>query len=458
VTGVDERAIGVLKFEKDILAQISCGITVNQENFVRIFGSDGMITLSKPYPHYRSGGDVTTILAQNYKLKKTDEIKIETDITPFSMEADAFAAALSQGRREAIPPAPTRADTLGSMKTLDRWREDIGLTYEQEKPTAYRKTTARGTVLAKPASGEMKYGKIAHLEKPVSRLIMGVDNQRSFPHCAVLFDDYFERGGNTFDTAFVYGGGRQEVLLGEWIKHRGVRDQINIIVKGVHTPYCNPIDLTTQLHESLKRLQIDHADIYMMHRDNPDYPVSAFIDELNKHVKAGKIKAFGGSNWSDARVAEANEYAKKAGLQGFSVVSNNLSLAQMMKPIWDGCVCANKPESLAFFKQQQLALLSWSSQARGFFVPGLAHPDKKDNREMVEVWYSDQNFERLKRANELAAKLNVAPINLALAWVLTQEFPTFALIGPRTLEETRTSWPALGVELTPQQVKWLNLE
>ena len=258
---------------------------------------------------------------------------------------------------------------------------------------------------------------------------MGVDNQKSFPHAAVMFDDFYERGGNTFDTAFIYASGRQEALLGDWIKLRGVRDDVNVIVKGGHTPYCNPTDITMQLHESLTRLKIDHADIYMMHRDNTDYPVSAFVDELNKHVTAGRIKAFGGSNWTDARVAEANDYAKKNSLQGFSVVSNNLSLAQMIKPIWDGCVCANNPQSLAFFKQNQLSLLSWSSQARGFFVTGLANPDKKDDREMVEVWYSDQNFERLKRANELAAKLNVAPINLALAWVLNQEFPTFALIA-----------------------------
>jgi len=213
-----------------------------------------------------------------------------------------------------------------------------------------------------------------------------------------------------------------------------------------------------QLIESLKRLRVDSADIYMMHRDNPAVPVKEFVDVLNEHVRAGRIKTFGGSNWSPARVAEANEYARKNGQQGFSVVSNNLSLAKMVKPIWDGCIVANDPESLAFFKATQLPLLSWSSQARGFFLPGVADPSKRDNPEMVEVWYSDDNFERLRRTRELAAKSNASPINLALAWVLNQAFPTFALIGPRTLEETRTSWPALNIDLTPEQVTWLNLE
>jgi aryl-alcohol dehydrogenase-like predicted oxidoreductase len=105
-----------------------------------------------------------------------------------------------------------------------------------------------------------------------------------------------------------------------------------------------------------------------------------------------------------------------------------------------------------------MALMPWSSQARGFFVEGRAHPDKKEDPELVRCWYSDDNFQRLERANELAKEKGVLPINIALAYVLCQPFPTFPLIGPRLLEETRTSFPALEVELTPEEVKWLNLE
>jgi aryl-alcohol dehydrogenase-like predicted oxidoreductase len=59
---------------------------------------------------------------------------------------------------------------------------------------------------------------------------------------------------------------------------------------------------------------------------------------------------------------------------------------------------------------------------------------------------------------ELAKKKNVLPINIALAYVLNQPFPTFPLIGPRTLEELRTSLPGLDISLTADEVKWLNLE
>jgi aryl-alcohol dehydrogenase-like predicted oxidoreductase len=205
-------------------------------------------------------------------------------------------------------------------------------------------------------------------------------------------------------------------------------------------------------------MQMDFTDIYVMHRDNIDIPVGEFIDVMNEHVKAGRMKVFGGSNWTLSRVDEANAYAKKKGLQGFSVVSNNFSLARMVDPVWKGCIAASDPESRAWFTKTQTALLSWSSQARGFFLPGRAAPDKLEDKEMSRCWYSDDNFKRLDRATELAKKYNVSPINIALAYVLKQPFPTIALIGPRLLSETRTSLPGLTVELTDAEVKYLNLE
>jgi aryl-alcohol dehydrogenase-like predicted oxidoreductase len=104
-----------------------------------------------------------------------------------------------------------------------------------------------------------------------------------------------------------------------------------------------------------------------------------------------------------------------------------------------------------------MPLLPWSSQARGFFTDR-AGPDKTSDKELVRCWYSEDNFLRRDRAVELAEKMGVQPIAIALAYVLNQPFPTFPLIGPRQLSETRTSLPGLDVQLTPKQVKWLNLE
>jgi aryl-alcohol dehydrogenase-like predicted oxidoreductase len=145
-------------------------------------------------------------------------------------------------------------------------------------------------------------------------------------------------------------------------------------------------------------------------------------------------------------------------LQGFSLVSNNLSLAEMVKPVWGGCVHAHDKASRDWFAKTQLALFPWSSQARGFFVPSRARPDLLDERILVDSWYSPDNFKRQARAVELAAKKGVEPINIALAWVLNQPFPTFPLIGPRQISETRSSFAALSITLTPSELKYLNLE
>ncbi|MEZ4634705.1 MAG: aldo/keto reductase [Caldilineaceae bacterium] len=79
------------------------------------------------------------------------------------------------------------------------------------------------------------------------------------------------------------------------------------------TPTTSPRDL----HDSLARLQVDFVDLYLLHRDNPAVPVGPIVEVLNEHHKAGKIGAFGGSNWSPARIAEANAYAAANGLKPF---------------------------------------------------------------------------------------------------------------------------------------------
>jgi predicted dehydrogenase/aryl-alcohol dehydrogenase-like predicted oxidoreductase len=454
-SGCDEWTSAVLKFPQEIVANLSCGVQVNQENVVRIYGSEGWILVPEPWVPAKEGGTLK-ILVQKTGEKTPQEILVRTEEWLYAIEADTVAAHVAD--RQAPSPAMTWDDSLGNMKALDAWREQLRVVYDVEKPEHFPKTTVAGFPLAVSPSAKMPSANIPHLEKKVSRLIMGCDNQQTLAHAAVMFDDFFEKGGNTFDTAHIYNGGLQEKLLGQWIRNRNVRDDVVVISKGAHTPYCTPGDLTTQFMQSLERLGADHADIYMLHRDNPDVPVGEFVEVLNEHVKAGRMRAFGGSNWSLARVQEANNYAAAHQLQGFSVVSNNFSLARMVDPVWAGCISASDPASRTWLARTQIPLLAWSSQARGFFLEGKAAPDKLDDKELVRCWYSDDNFRRLERADELARMKMVRPINIALAYVLSQPFPTFALIGPRTLAETRTSLPGANLKLTPAELGWLNLE
>ena len=450
-TGVDEVASATLKFANGLVAQVACSVGVTQDSSARIYGTKGMVHVPIPWIVPSEGADALIHLTVD---GQTETINACTSENLYGIEADVVAQALVAGQREVA--TMTVADTLGNMATLDRWREAVGLVFEQEKPENHTHTHSRRP-LRKRTAGLIPSGSIAGLAKPVSRLIMGCDNQETLAHGAAMWDDYFERGGTTFDTAHVYGEGQKEATFGWWLRHRGNREQVTLISKGAHTPHCNPADMSRQLTESLDRLQTDYTDIYMLHRDNPEVPVGNFVEALNAEVQAGRIRIFGGSNWSLKRVAAANRYAKRKGLQGFSMVSNNLSLARMVDPVWHGCVLCSDIDSRRWLKKHQLPVLAWSSQARGFFTDRAA-PDKLEDEELVRCWYSEDNFERRERAYALAKKKGTTAIAIAAAYVLTQPFPTFALIGPRLMSETVSSLPCLDVTLSPMEMAWLNLE
>jgi len=208
---------------------------------------------------------------------------------------------------------------------------------------------------------------------------------------------------------------------------------------------------------SLEMLQTDYIDLYMMHRDDPEIPVGDFVEEMNKHVKAGRMRAFGVSNWTTERFEEGNKYAADNGLQGFSGMSNNFALARMIKAPWDGCLWMSEDEEREWLVKTQTPLFPWASQAQGFFVPGRANQDDRSDEMLVQCWYTDTNFERQKRCFELGEKMGVHPINISLAYVLAQDFPVFPLVGPANCREVRTTMPALDIELTPEQVLWLDL-
>jgi aryl-alcohol dehydrogenase-like predicted oxidoreductase len=126
----------------------------------------------------------------------------------------------------------------------------------------------------------------------------------------------------------------------------------------------------------------------------------------------------------------------------------------MVNPVWAGVLSASDDDWKAWLRKRQMPNFAWSSQARGFFTDR-ADPGRAPEPDMQRCWYADDNFRRRERAFALAARRGVKPVVIALAWVLCQPFPTFALIGPRTIEEFRSSLAALKVELTPDEVTGL---
>ena len=358
-------------------------------------------------------------------------------------------------------------DSIGNSIVLDKWRAELGITYPQEAPATLAQPVY-GRPL-KPADTSLPRDSIPGVGKSLSRVVMGCDNQPNLPHAAVMFDHFIEQGGNVFDTAYIYGGGRIETLLGQWLKSRGVRNEVAIIGKGAHTPLNRPEFCRPQLTETLDRLQTDHLDIYFLHRDNADVGIGEWVDALNELHDEGLIHVFGGSNWEQERIEAANKYADSNSKQPFSVVSNQFSLAKMLSPVWPGCVSANSDPFRAFLASNDLALFPWSSQARGFFTPRydrVRAGDSSDSQsgwnqpgdaEMKRCWFSDENFDRRDRAMDIANQKGVELINVALAYVLAQPFKTFPLIGPRFLWESTSSLRSFDVELSDSDIAWLDL-
>ncbi|MGO1078823.1 aldo/keto reductase [Inquilinus sp. CA228] len=304
----------------------------------------------------------------------------------------------------------------------------------------------------------MIYGTIPGVAKPVARMVMGVDNQRDPGAAAALFDDYVERGGNCFDTARIYVDGQAEGLLGDYLASRGLRDKIVLIGKGAHTPHCTPAAARSQLERSLEALRTDRVDIYFLHRDNPEVPVGEFVDVLDALHREGRIGVFGGSNWSLERFRAANDYARRNGKAGFTVLSNNLALARMVQPVWAGCVSARDPEWLRHLEESGTVLFAWSSTARGFFTERGDPSRAAAEPEIAHSWHAEDNFERRRRAIALAEAKGTSPVQIAMAWVLSQPFATFALSGPRTLDESRRNIEGLSANLTEAERDWLDLK
>jgi aryl-alcohol dehydrogenase-like predicted oxidoreductase len=318
----------------------------------------------------------------------------------------------------------------------------------------------------------MKYGHISGINTPISRLIQGTvtfklaDLDRAF----ALLDAVYQQGCTAFDTAHGYGKGESERVLGAWLRDRGLRDQVVIVDKGAH-PYDGRARVTTEdigsdLRESLERLQVDTIDLYLLHRDDPSVPVGPLVELLDRERRAGRIRAFGGSNWSHTRIEEANQYAAKHDLAPFAASSPNLSLAQQARAPWEGCISISGDPgraARAWYAAQGMPVLCWSSLAGGFFS-GRFRPDNLDTFEdyldtiCATTYGTPENFQRLERARQLAEQSGVTVSQIALAYVLSQPLEIFALVGCQTGAEFRENAEACEIRLTPEEQAWLDLQ
>lgn len=321
----------------------------------------------------------------------------------------------------------------------------------------------------------MEYIKIKGVEKPISKLVMGTAwfNTVYEEEIFKMLDLYVEKGGTVIDTGRFYGANykgdhacESERILKKWFDLRGNRDQLVIMDKachpiitpdGVHHPEywrVNPDVITDDLHYSLLHTGCDYFDLYLMHRDDPNMPVGEIMDRLEQHRREGLITAYGVSNWEQDRVEAAIQYCEEKGYQGLSVNNPSYSLAHVAKTRWPGCVYADD-EYAKWHKVHNLTLFSWAAQGHGFFADIY---DENAPQDIKDAFFTEENFERLNRAKVLGQEKGVPSINIALAYVLDQEFDACAVIGSRDTKEFESCLEALKIKLTPQEINYLCLK
>lgn len=318
---------------------------------------------------------------------------------------------------------------------------------------------------------QMKYAKIPYVDKPVSRILYGTANP-PFMMAGdgnALLDDMFSLGVTTFDTARNYGG--SEISIGRWIEERGNRDDIVLLSKCGHPSVfgkrrVNREAMEKDLRKSLGYLHTDHIDIYLLHRDDPEVPAGEIIEIFNDMHTAGKIGAFGGSNWTYRRIEEANEYAYAHNLIPFSVSSPNFGLADQVQDPWGGgCETISGPSHAAdreWYRQQDMPVIAYSSLGRGLFSGRLRYAERENAGKILDEFAMrgygyPENFERLRRCEELAERKGVSVAQLAMAWIHAQGLNTFAVVSTSSKERMQQNIDALHIELTKEEADWLDL-
>ena len=318
----------------------------------------------------------------------------------------------------------------------------------------------------------MEYRSIPGIEKPVSRLVFGTASAAfsSGGGNNALLDYGLDAGINLIDTARNYG--LAERSIGQWLRERSCRDRVVLLSKCAHPNILGrkrvtEADIRKDFAKSAALLGTDFIDIYLLHRDDPEVDVSVPIGVLNAMHKEGKIGIFGVSNWSHKRIQEANDYAARSGLQGFSVSSPHFSLARQQADPWGGgCVSITgeeNEEARNWYRENQMPILAYSSLGRGLLSGKLKSTQEDNARKILDAaamkgYGCPDNFLRLARCEELAARKNCTVAQIAMAWLYNQQLNTFAVAtmsSPKRIEE---NIGAFSVSLTPEECRHLNLE
>lgn len=309
---------------------------------------------------------------------------------------------------------------------------------------------------------------IGCLSKPVAVIALGTDGfgvGRPAELAEALLDAYVAAGGNLLDSARMYGRpaegkyGLCEAFVGRWMERRGNRASLVLSTKGGYpaldgTPRLDRESLMADLSDSLAALRTDFIDLYWLHRDDLSCPVGEIVETVNALLETGHVGGVGASNWSAARIREANDFAAAHGMRGFIGNQPQWSLArQAVNP--DPTLQIMDGESYALHRQQALLCMPFSAQAKGYFSKLLAGGEAALSAKARERFHVPENVETGRRLARLCGEFRISPAALSVAWLCNQPFPTIPVISASRVGQLEESLAAGDVRLSAEQVNWL---
>ena len=281
-------------------------------------------------------------------------------------------------------------------------------------------------------------------------------------------DAFYAMGGNYFDTAHVYGdfvtpkNGESEKVIGAWV-YTKKRDELFISTKGAHhvlgsEPRVGRLsreELKKDSSESLDALKMDYVDIYWLHRDNPAFSVGEVMENLQELIERGVTKLIGASNWSPARITEANEYARAHGLTPFYANQPQFSLAIQQKE--DYSLYQADAETLEMHKKTGMLMTPYSSQAKGFLTKLDTLGKEGLSAKAFGRYYTPENLAIYERTKKISADTGLSVGAIALAWLVSQPFPLIPLVGASKASQLETVREAQDTVLTEAQRDFIRL-
>ena len=269
----------------------------------------------------------------------------------------------------------------------------------------------------------------------------------------------FDSGITTFDTADVYAGTRAETVLGKALK--GIRRESYELFTKVYWPTgtgkndrgLSRKHIMESCHASLKRLNVDHIDLYQMHRFDFETPLEESLQAFEDLIRQGKVNYIGFSEWTAAQISSALKIQDARGYSRF--VSSQPQYSALWRVI--------EGEVVPLSRKEGIGQIVWSPIAQGVltgkYKPGAKPPagsratDKKSGAGMISRWMRDEVLEAVQKLQPVADSVGLTMSQLAIAWVLQNDNVSSAIMGATKPSQVKENVKASGVKLDASVMK-----